>query len=119
MTLATGTKLGRYEIRSQIGAGGMGEVYCAYDARLKREVAIKLLPDGLAHDAERLARFEREARLLAAVNHPYIASVYGLENSDHIQFLEMELVRGKTVGERLAAGPSSINEALSIARQIA
>jgi serine/threonine-protein kinase len=120
MTIAPGTQLGRYEVRSKLGAGGMGEVYLAQDSKLRREVAIKVLPDGVARDPERLTRFEREARLLAALNHPYIASIYGLEEYEQTQFLVMELVKGKTLAETIAAGgPLSITEALTIALKIA
>jgi len=82
MTLASGTKLGRYEIRSKLGAGGMGEVYCARDEKLNRDVAIKILPEAFAQDSDRLARFKREAQVLASLNHPNIASIYGLEQSN-------------------------------------
>ena len=81
MPLATGTKLGPYEIQSPLGAGGMGEVYRATDTKLRRDVALKVLPEAFARDAERMARFEREAQVLAALNHPQIASIYGLEDS--------------------------------------
>jgi serine/threonine-protein kinase len=120
MTIAAGTPLGRYEIRSKLGAGGMGEVYLARDSKLRREVAIKVLPDGVARDPARLTRFEREARLLAALNHPYIASIFGLEEHEQTQFLVMELVKGKTLAATLATGgPLPIAETLTIARKIA
>ena len=95
MSLATGSRLGPYEITSQIGAGGMGEVYRARDTRLKREVAIKVLPESVATDPERLARFQREAEVLASLNHPNIAHVYGLEQADGVQALVMERCRAE------------------------
>ena len=119
MTLATGTRVGVYEVVSLIGRGGMGEVYRARDTRLGREVALKVLPAAFAGDAERLARFQREATVLASLNHPHIASIYGLEESEGISALVMELVDGPTLAERMAAGPVSVAEALAIARQIA
>ncbi|HKE57078.1 MAG TPA: protein kinase [Pyrinomonadaceae bacterium] len=120
MTISPGTQFGRYEIRSKLGAGGMGEVYLAQDTKLRREVAIKVLPETVARDPDRLTRFEREARLLAALNHPNIASIYGLEEHEQKQLLVMELVKGKTLAETLAVdGPLSVNEALKTASQIA
>ena len=119
MTLAAGTRLGPYEILSPLGAGGMGEVYRARDAKLNREVAIKVLPEAVAEDAERLARFQREAQVLAALNHPHIAAIYGLEKVGNFEALVLELVEGETLAERIAAGPIPIDEALAIARQIA
>ncbi len=95
-----GTKLGPYEILAPLGAGGMGEVYRARDSKLNREVAIKVLPESLAADPERLARFEREARVLASLNHPHIASIYGMEESTSVKALVLELVEGHN-----AAGP--------------
>ena len=117
MGLNTGTRLGPYEIVAPIGAGGMGEVYRARDSKLERDVAIKLLPAAVAHDADRLARFEREARVLASLNHPHIAQVYGLETAPS-PFIVMELVAGETLADRLRA-PMRVGEALAIARQIA
>ena len=114
-----GTKLGPYEITAQIGEGGMGVVYRAKDFHLGREVALKVLPEGFTQDAERLARFEREAKLLASLNHPNIAQIYGLETSGGSPALVMELVEGPTLADRLAQGSLSIDESLSIARQIA
>src|SRR5438034_11464550 len=102
MTLAAGTKLGPYGIVAPLGAGGMGEVYRARDARLGREVAIKVLPAAMADDAERMARFQREAQMLASLNHPNIASIYGLEDSGGVRALVMELVEGPTLAERIA-----------------
>ena len=97
MALSVGTRLGSYEVVALIGAGGMGEVYRARDTKLNRDVAIKVLPDGFAHDPERVARFRREAQLLAALNHPHIAAIYGLEESNGILALVMELVEGPTL----------------------
>ena len=105
MTLLPGTRLGVYEITAQIGAGGMGEVYRANDTSLKRQVAIKVLPEAVATDPERVSRFRREAELLAALNHPNIAHLYGLENVDGITALVMELVEGPTLADRIASGP--------------
>ena len=119
MTLAAGTRLGAYEIVSAIGAGGMGEVYRARDTKLGREVAVKVLPDHFARDPDRLARFEREARALASLNHPGAAAVYGLEQAGDIHWIVMELVPGPTLEERLAAGPLPLAEALRLAGQIA
>ncbi len=119
MTLAAGTKLGPYEILSPLGAGGMGEVYRAKDTKLHREVAIKVLPESLSADPERLARFEREARVLASLNHPHIASIYGMEESTSVKALVLELVEGQTLQDRIEAGPIPIDEALSIGKQIA
>jgi serine/threonine protein kinase len=117
--LSAGTRLGPYQISAQIGVGGMGEVYRATDINLVREVAIKVLPDAVAHDTERLARFEREAKTLASLNHPNIAIIHGLENADGVRALVMELVHGPTLADRLATGPIVIDEALAIAKQIA
>jgi serine/threonine-protein kinase len=119
MTLASGTRFGSYEITAPLGAGGMGEVYRARDTALKREVAIKVLPATLADDTERLARFQREAELLAALNHPNIAQVYGLEKSGGMTALVMELVPGQSLVERLSRGALPIDDALAIAGQIA
>src|SRR6202140_374451 len=120
MPLAAGTKLGTYEVVSAIGAGGMGEVYQAHDTKLGRDVAIKVLPEAFAHDAERLSRFRREAKMLASLNHPNIATIHGLEHSDGVQYLVMELVSGETLQERVKRdGGVPIEEALAIAKQIA
>ena len=119
MSLLPGTRLGPYEILSPLGAGGMGEVYRARDGKLNREVAIKVLPEAVAEDAERLARFQREAQVLAALNHPQIAAIYGLEKSGRIEALVLELVEGETLADRIAGGPIPVDEALDIARQIA
>jgi len=118
MALTSGTKLGSYEVVALIGAGGMGEVYQAHDTKLGRDVAIKVLPEAFAHDAERLSRFQREAKMLAALNHANIATIYGLEQSGGTSYLVMELVSGETLAERVNAGPLSIEEALKIAVQI-
>ena len=119
MPLNPGTRLGAYEVVSPLGAGGMGEVYRARDTKLGREVALKILPEAFATDPERLARFEREAQLLAALNHPHIATLHGFEQAAGSQFLVMELVEGQTLAQRIAEGPVPIDEALTIARQIA
>ena len=116
--LNAGTKLGPYKIAAPIGAGGMGEVYRAHDSKLGREVALKVLPDAFARDAERMARFQREAKVLASLNHPNIASIYGLEDSGATHALVMELVEGPTLAERIRAGAIPISEALPIAKQI-
>src|ERR1700674_5728042 len=118
MPLSPGARLGPYEILSAIGAGGMGEVYRATDTTLGRQVAIKVLPDAFAQDAERLARFEREAKTLASLNHPHIAQIYGLEKSSGVQALVMELVEGEDLSQRIARGPVPLDEALPIAKQI-
>lgn len=117
--LTSGFGLGPYEILSALGAGGMGEVYRARDTKLGRDVAIKIVSDGFGHDPERLARFQREAHLLAALNHPHIAAIYGLEEANGSQFLVLELVEGETLADRLKSGPLPVSEALSVARQIA
>jgi serine/threonine protein kinase len=126
MTLAAGTRIGPYEIQSPLGAGGMGEVYRARDTKLGRDVAIKILPDAFVHDPERVARFQREAQVLAALNHPHIAQIYGFEDSPSagsgqaaIKALVMELVEGPTLADRIAPGPVPLEEALPIARQMA
>ena len=119
MALSPGTKLGPYEILARIGAGGMGEVFRARDTRLNRDVALKVLLDIFAKDAERMARFEREAQVLASLNHPNIATLHGLEESGLTRALVMELVEGPTLAERIRAGPIPAEEALPIARQIA
>jgi len=119
MLLSAGARLGPYEIVSALGAGGMGEVYRATDTKLKRQVAVKILPQALAADPDRLARFQREAEVLAALNHPHIAAIYGLEDADGVKALVMELVDGDDLSRRIARGPISLDEALPIARQIA
>src|SRR5688572_6373012 len=117
--LTPGVRLGDFEITGTLGAGGMGEVYRARDIRLGRDVAIKLLPSLLAADPDRRARFERESRLLAALNHPHIAAIHSVEEIDGRPALILELVEGPTLADRLATGPIPIAEALQIARQLA
>ena len=119
MALTPGSRLGVYEVTAPIGAGGMGEVYRATDINLKRSVAIKVLPASVAADADRLARFQREAEVLAALNHPNIAAIYGLEKTPDFTALVMELVEGDDLSQRIARGPIPLDEALSIAKQIA
>jgi Tol biopolymer transport system component len=117
--LAPGSRLGHYDILDSLGAGGMGEVYRATDTRLKRQVALKVLPSSIAADPERLARFQREAEVLASLNHPNIAGLHGIEESGGVKALVMELVEGPTLADRIAHGPIPVEEALTIARQIA
>jgi serine/threonine protein kinase len=117
--LGPGTRLGPYEILAPIGAGGMGEVWRARDARLQRDVALKILPELMAADGDRLARFQREAQALAALNHPHIAQIYGYEEAGGVRALAMELVPGEDLAARLARGPIPVDEALPIARQVA
>jgi serine/threonine-protein kinase len=132
MPLTPGTRLGPYEVAAQIGAGGMGEVYRAADTKLKREVAIKVLPAALASDSERLARFQREAEVLAQLNHPNIAAIYGLEESADTKALVMEPVEGPTLADRVAGATPEleggkakhgtglpVDEALALVRQLA
>ncbi|HUR20064.1 MAG TPA: protein kinase, partial [Vicinamibacterales bacterium] len=119
MALAPGTRLGAYEIISPLGAGGMGEVYRATDTRLKRSVAIKVLLPEVAQNSERLARFEREAQILASLNHPSIAAIYGVEQAGATTALILEFIDGPTLADRIARGPIPINEALPIANQVA
>jgi serine/threonine-protein kinase len=119
MALAAGTRLGPHEILAPLGAGGMGEVYRATDTRLRRQVAIKILPSDLAADPARLARFQREAEVLASLNHQHVGAIYGIEESAGIRALVMELVEGPTLADRIAQGPIPFEEALPIAQQIA
>src|SRR5688572_30327631 len=119
MPISPGTRLGSYEVVAPLGAGGMGEVYRARDSRLGRDVAIKVLPDSFLADPSRLSRFDREAHLLASLNHPNIGAVYGFEELGTSRFLVLELVPGETLSERLAEGPLPPGEALGIMRQIA
>src|SRR5262250_2157922 len=119
MSLTAGVRLGPYEVLVPLGAGGMGEVYRARDTKLNRDVALKVLPDAFTADPDRLARFEREALVLASLNHPKIAAIYGLEDAGEPHALVMELVEGPTLADRLAHGPFPLDEALAIARQIA
>src|SRR5712691_7796200 len=118
MTLSTGTRLGPYEIVVPLGAGGMGEVYRARDTKLNRDVAIKILPETFAHDDEWVSRFKREAQVLASLNHPNIAAIYGFEESNGAHGLVMELVVGSTLAELIALGPIALSESLPIASQI-
>ena len=119
MAFSTGARLGVYEIGSPLGAGGMGEVYRARDTKLNRAVALKILPESVVHDPDRVARFRREAQVLAALNHPHIAQIYGLEEANGTQFLVLELVDGESLAERIKRGPIPLDEALAIAKQIA
>jgi eukaryotic-like serine/threonine-protein kinase len=119
MPLSDGTRLGSYEILSALGAGGMGEVYRARDTRLDRNVAIKILPQAFVADAERVARFQREAKVLASLNHPHIAAIYGVEEAEHVTALVIELIEGEDLAQRLTHGPIPLDEALPIATQIA
>src|ERR1051325_11543170 len=115
-----GTKLAHYEITGHLGSGGMGDVYQAHDTKLGRDVAIKVLPEAFAHDADRLARFKREAKLLASLNHPNIATIHGLDDSNGTSYLVMELVPGETLAQRVKReGAVPVEEALTIAKQIA
>ncbi len=119
MALAPGTILGQYEIRSPLGAGGMGEVYRAHDTRLDREVAIKVLPESLTSDPDRLRRFEQEARAAAALNHPNILAVYQMATHDGVSYMVTELLDGETLRERLRRGPVPLRKAIDYAGQIA
>src|ERR1700674_1392854 len=119
MALAPRTRLGVYDILSLLGAGGMGEVYRAKDTKLGRDVALKILPETFTHDPERLARFRREAQVLAALNHPHIGAIYGLDEANGQQFLVRELIGGETLAGRLKRGALPLDEALAIANQIA
>jgi serine/threonine-protein kinase len=119
MLLSAGARLGPYESVSVLGTGGMGEVYRAHDSRLRRDVAIKVLPSAVAREPERLARFRREAQVLATLNHPHIAAIYGFEEANDVDALVLELVEGPTLADRIARGPLPIDEVLKIAAQIA
>ncbi len=119
MSLTPGARIGPYEVLSAIGAGGMGEVYRARDTKLNRDVALKILPADVAADAERLARFKREAQVLASLDHPNIGAIYGFEDSEGMHALVLQLVEGPTLDDRIARGPIPLDEALPIARQIA
>src|SRR5215204_6099213 len=119
MPIGPGARIGPYEVTGLLGEGGMGKVWRARHSALKRDDALKVLPDDLASDIDRLARFQREAQLLASLNHPNIARVYGLEQADGVQALVMELVDGVTLADRLVHGPLPLEEALAAARQIA
>jgi eukaryotic-like serine/threonine-protein kinase len=119
LAITVGARLGPYEVAGLLGSGGMGEVYRARDTKLNRDVALKVLPDAFTADPDRLARFKREAQLLASLNHPKIAAIYGLEDTGDPHALVMELVEGPTLADRLAHGAFPLDEALAIARQIA
>jgi len=119
MSLSAGTRLGSYEVLAPIGKGGMGEVWKARDTKLGRDVALKILPAAFASDPDRMARFEREARVLASLDHPNIAAIYGLEESNGVRALVLALIDGPTLADRIAAGPIPLDEAIQIARQIA
>src|SRR5262250_3401014 len=118
MPLAAGTRVGSFEILAAIGAGGMGEVYRARDTRLKRDVALKVLPDEFARDPGRMARFRREAEVLASLNHPNIAQIYDFQEANGSWFLILELIEGETLAERIARGPIPVEECLEIAGPI-
>jgi serine/threonine protein kinase len=119
MVQKSGTKFGPYEILAPLGVGGMGEVYRARDTNLNRDVALKILPALFTNDVERMARFRREAQVLASLNHPNIGSIYGLEESNNLCVLVLELVEGRTLADRINGGAVPLEEALAIARQIA
>ena len=119
VALTPGTRLGAYEILTLIGSGGMGEVYRAKDTKLGRDVALKILPVSFTNDPERVARFRREAQVLASLNHPHVAQIYGLDEANGTQFLVLELVDGESLDCRIARGRIPVDEALTIARQIA
>ena len=119
MTLAPGTTLGPYQVTAKIGEGGMGEVWQARDTKLDRDVALKVLPEAFTSDPDRLARFEREAKVLASLNHPNIGSIYGLEEAEGVRALVLELVEGPTLADRIKQGPIPLDETLPIAKQIA
>src|SRR5690349_16909051 len=118
MPLTIGTRLGSHEITALLGKGGMGEVYRARDLKLKREVAIKILPDEFSCDADRVSRFQREAEVLASLNHPNIASIYDLQEANETRYLVLELVEGETLADRIARGPIPVEQALEIAKRI-
>ena len=119
MPLQPGTTLGPYQVTAKIGEGGMGDVYRAHDTKLDRDVALKVLPEAFTSDPDRLARFEREAKVLASLNHPNIGSIYGLEEAEGVKALVLELVEGPTLADRIQQGPIPVDEALPIAKQIA
>ena len=119
MPLSPGTTLGPYSVTAKIGEGGMGEVWRARDTKLDRDVALKVLPEAFTSDPDRLARFEREAKVLASLNHPNIGSIYGLEEAEGVKALVLELVEGPTLADRIRQGPIPLDESLPIAKQIA
>src|SRR5215831_17606795 len=118
MALTVGTQLGSHEITALLGKGGMGEVYRARDLKLKREVAIKILPEDFSRDSDRVGRFQREAEVLASLNHPNIAGIYDLQEASGSRYLVLELVEGETLDERIARGPIPVEDALNIAKSI-
>src|SRR5262245_58980740 len=117
--LSPGTRLGRYEIRSRLGAGGMGEVYLAQDSRLDRKVALKILPDGMAADPDRMKRFEHEAKAASGLNHPNIITIYEIDQADATSFIATEFIEGATLRERMLAQPMPPGDVLNVAVQIA
>ena len=117
MALSVGSRLGHYDVTALIGEGGMGQVYQATDTQLHRDVALKILPDAFAADPDRLARFQREAQVLASLNHPNIAQIHGIEEAEGTRALVLELVEGPTLADRIAKGPIPLDEALPIAKQ--
>ena len=119
MSLSEGRTIGQYVVNALIGQGGMGEVYQARDTKLDRDVALKVLPEAFTSDPDRLARFEREAKVLASLNHPNIGTIYGLEEAEGVRALALELVEGPTLADRIKQGPIPLGEALPIAKQIA
>src|SRR5215471_975664 len=118
MPLTIGSQLGSHEITALLGKGGMGEVYRARDLKLKREVAIKILPEQFARDQDRISRFQREAEILASLNQPNIAAIHDLEENNGTRYLVLELVEGETLADRITRGPISVKESLAIAKQI-
>src|SRR6516164_2933690 len=118
MALTIGTQLGSHEITALLGKGGMGEVYRARDLKLKREVAIKILPEEFSRDPDRMARFQREAEVLASLNHPNVAAIYDLKETDGTRYIVLELVEGETLADRIVRGPIPVEEALQIAKHI-
>src|SRR5262245_48827778 len=118
MALTIGTQLGSHEITALLGKGGMGEVYRARDLKLKREVAIKILPEEFSRDADRVSRFQREAEVLASLNHPNIAAIHELDEDSGTRYLVLELVEGDTLADRIARGAIPVEEALTVAKQI-
>src|SRR5438094_1735264 len=119
MTIAIGTKLGRYEIRAKIGTGGMGEVYLAQDAKLDRKVALKILPTDVATHHDRMHRFEQEAKAASALNHPNIITIFEIEQVDSVNFIATEFIDGQTLRERMRSGPMKLGEVLEVAIQSA
>jgi len=119
MALAPGARLGHYLVTSLLSEGGMGQVWQATDTQLNREVALKILPDAVAADPARLARFTREAQILASLNHPTVAAIHGIEEAEGTRALVLELVEGPTLADRISKGPIPLDEALPIAKQIA